>query len=130
MVAAVHLLMKTTTREDLLGALVQFTRPLARLGFPHERFAVRVTLIMELVPEMRTRLAGSVAPEPAAGGRLQRLALRGRDLYQGALRQADEDVPGLHRVNVPGACPWLHWLAPAGVGLVYLGSRQVWPELK
>ena len=67
------------------------------------------------------------ASKKAATGVLQRLALRGRDLYQGALRQADADVPGLHRESVPGACPWLHWLAPVGVALVYLGSRQVWP---
>ena len=128
MVAAVHLLMKTTSREDLLGALVQLTRPLARLGFPYERFAVRVALVMELVPEMRSRLADSPVTEVSDGGRLRRLALRGRDLYQGVIRQAEADVPGVHRVAVPGACPWLHWLLPVAVALVYLGGRRVWPS--
>lgn len=127
MVAAVHLLIRTTSRANLLGALVQLTGPLARLGFPHERFAVRVTLVMDLVPEMRGRLAESPAAATPAPGRLQAFALRGRELYQQAVRQADQDRPGLHRVEIPGPCPLPHWLVPVLVALTYWGSRQLWP---
>ena len=53
-VAAVYLLITTTPRGDLVAGLLWCGRPLRRLGVDDQRFAVRLVLALEAVPEVQT----------------------------------------------------------------------------
>ena len=53
----VHLLLATTSREELLGAIHWLARPLSRVGVSHERLAVRMTLTLEYVGSAQTLLS-------------------------------------------------------------------------
>lgn len=122
-VAAVHWVMSTTDRSELLAAVVALTRPLRWLGLNHERLAVRILLTLETVPEVRaltTRIRQAGAGE---GTRLARLAGRARQLYGAVLDQADSVEPGIREVPDTGRVPAWQWAIPLLLGLfLWLGS--------
>lgn len=118
-VGAVVWLLEGTSRERLVQGLLWLTRPLARLAFPRERFAVRLVLTLEALPQVRL-----LAAEAAAGGaqqaggprlRLRRLGDRAADLFI-RVQEAAEQAP-LEPIHLPPeASPApRHWLALAGV---------------
>jgi len=53
LVAAVNLLISSTEQDDLLSAILWCLRPLALFGIPHERLAVRISLTLEAVSQVR-----------------------------------------------------------------------------
>ncbi|WP_026289702.1 hypothetical protein [Thioalkalivibrio sulfidiphilus] len=52
-VGAVVWLLERSSRQDLIAGLLWLTCPLAWFGFPRERFAVRLTLVLETVPQVQ-----------------------------------------------------------------------------
>jgi len=48
-VIAAHLFLITTTTQEIIAALQWWLLPLTKLGFPTERFAVRVALVLDTV---------------------------------------------------------------------------------
>ncbi len=53
LVAAVNLLISSTERDDFLSAILWCLRPLSFVGLPHERLAVRITLTLDEVSQIR-----------------------------------------------------------------------------
>ncbi|ANB02626.1 CbiQ family ECF transporter T component [Ectothiorhodospira sp. BSL-9] len=120
-VGAVVWLLETTRRDDLVKGLLWLTRPLAILGFPRERFAVRLVLTLEALPRVgllarEARDHASEAPR-GLGERLQGLGERAAGLFQSVLNQAQQaPLEPIHLA--PLAAPgWRDWL---GVALVIL----------
>lgn len=60
-VLAVNLLLRTTSREQLLGAIHGLARPLALFGLSRERLALRMVLVMDAVEEVRGLVADRLA---------------------------------------------------------------------
>ncbi|MCG5495306.1 energy-coupling factor transporter transmembrane protein EcfT [Ectothiorhodospira variabilis] len=120
-VGAVVWLLETTRRDDLVKGLLWLTRPLAILGFPRERFAVRLVLTLEALPRVgllarEARDRPREAPRGVAE-RLQGLGERAAGLFQGVLHQAQQaplEPIHLAPVAAPG---WRDWL---GMALVIL----------
>lgn len=117
-VGAVHWVMTTTHRPELLGAVVALTSPLQRLGVAHERLAVRILLTLETVPQVQ-RVAAEAAREPL--GRVSRLASvshRARTLYGRILAQADSAELRAREVQMIGRVPRWQWGVPVFVALL------------
>jgi hypothetical protein len=61
LVLAVNLLLYTTGRDRLLGAVYDLARPLAPLGLSRERLALRMILAIEAIGEVRHIVADGLA---------------------------------------------------------------------
>lgn len=111
-VAAVVWLLHVTSRESLVKGLLWLTRPLAPLGLPRERFAVRLVLTLEALPQVRI-LAAAGRPDTAPQGlkaRLQGLGQRATGLFREVLEQAEKaplEPIRLDPVPPPGPGQWL-----------------------
>jgi energy-coupling factor transport system permease protein len=103
-----NLLVQASSKEDLLAGLYGLTAPLARLGFPRERFAVRAALTLDYATRLRE---GS--PEPGAeavaceGSRVSRLEARLQRRYSEAVARARSTTA--KSIDLPAP-------APAGAG--------------
>jgi hypothetical protein len=53
LVAAVNFLLSSTEQDDFLSAVLWCLRPLSIVGLPHERLAVRITLTLDEVSQIR-----------------------------------------------------------------------------
>ncbi|MFP4080512.1 MAG: CbiQ family ECF transporter T component [Ectothiorhodospira sp.] len=118
-VGAVVWLLAGTPRERMVQGLLWLTHPLCLLGFPRERFAVRLVLTLEALPRVQ-RLAGedaAAAPRGPMGlrARLGRLGDRAATLFSDVLQAAD--AAPLEPIHLPAPAPpeTRHWLALAGV---------------
>lgn len=103
-VVLVAWLLDTTSRDEQLRGLLFLTTPLARLGFPHERFAVRLALVIEAAPQLRVSLRGAGGATTAGEGRFGAIAARIGRLYA----QAVEDGRNAETMEIaiePGAAP-------------------------
>lgn len=125
MVAAVQLLLSATDRDALLAALVQWLRPLTWLGLDTARLAVRMVLVLEVVPKVHRLVSGfrSRSAEPVP---LRRdLAARAQGLYAAVLREAEAEPLEARPVPELSAVPWVQWLWP----LALLAGLLAWDRL-
>lgn len=123
-VVAVYLLLATTPRGELVGGLLWFGVPLRRLGLDDRRFAVRLVLALEAVPQVQA-LAGAALNEDAGRPRLQRLALAGGRVLQATLARAETDAE--LPIDVPDTqpVPAAHWLWPVALALLLIASARL-----
>ena len=107
-VGAVVWLLTRSTREELVAGLLWLTAPLARAGFPSERFAVRLALTLETVP----RLQPMVAEARAATGDAGHASWPGQAsaLLERVVERAREAPLSPLEIRMPGRPPWRHWL--------------------
>jgi len=121
-VAAVHLLMQKTGREQLLAALMQLLAPLSsRPG--RERIAVRIVLTMEAVSQIQPLLHGNLSGRSVMNPRLSELGHTAADIYGAVLDAADRETCGsITVVEAPRPARW-QWLIPlvlvAGIALLF-----------
>lgn len=123
-VSAVYLLLASTPRGELVGGLLWFGVPLRRLGIDDRRFAVRLVLALEAVPQVQA-LAGATLDEDAARPRLQRLALAGGRVLQATLARAEADAELPLDVPDPQPVPAVQWLWPVALALLLIASAQL-----
>lgn len=116
-VAAVYLLLVTTSRGALVGGLLWYGRPLRQIGIDDRRFAVRLVLALEAVPEVQG-LARAALESVGGRSRLQRLAVSARTVLQAVLAQA-EMQHGSIVVPDPSPVPGWQWLLPLGIALLF-----------
>ncbi len=109
-VAAVYLLLMTTPRGDLVGGLLWFGRPLRRLGMDDRRFAVRLVLALEAVPQVQG-LARTALETNTGASRMQRLGQAASRVLQAVLEQADAQH-GTIEVPDSQPVPGWQWLVP------------------
>lgn len=120
-VTAVHLLLWSTTRPDLLAGLLWFGAPLRRLGIDDRPFATRLVLALEAVPQVqdlaRTALHESQA-DAQTQGRVARLVATACRLLNAALLRAEQPAS---RIQIPDrqAVPAWQWLFPLTLLLLF-----------
>ncbi|OOG22334.1 hypothetical protein B1C78_15270 [Thioalkalivibrio denitrificans] len=107
-VGAVVWLLSRSSREELVAGLLWLTAPLARVGFPSERFAVRLALTLDTVP----RLQPMVSEARAATGGAAQASWPGRAsaLLQRVIERAREAPLSPLEIHIPGRPPWRQWL--------------------
>jgi energy-coupling factor transport system permease protein len=121
-VAAVHLLLQRTGREQLLVALMQLFAPLSsRQG--RERIAVRIVLSMEAVSQIQPLLQNALSGRSIMSGGLSGLGNAAADIYGTVLDTVDRiECGAITVVEAPRPAPW-QWLIPlvlaAGIVLLF-----------
>ncbi len=121
-VAAVHLLLQKTGREQLIAALMQLFTPLSsRQG--RERIAVRIVLSMEAVSQIQPLLHNALSGRSVLSRRLSGLGHVAADIYGAVLDAADrEKCDSITVVEAPRPALW-QWLIPlvlvAGITLLF-----------
>lgn len=120
LVLAVNLLLQTTSRDAMVGAVLWLTRPLRRIGFAHERFAVRLTLVFEAVREVQSLYAAAIPAKVEGRTPLARFGARIADLFEQTLRHADAQEPHALHVDISARPPWYQWLYPLLTALAFL----------
>jgi hypothetical protein len=119
LVLAANLLLRTTTREQIISALLWLTFPLHVFGFPHERFAVRMTLVLETVIQARGLVNAERNRAGSGKNPIARISDAMTDAYKTAVLRAEQtpcvviEVPDLVRP------PILHWLYPLAMGAMF-----------
>jgi len=116
-VGAVHLLLQTTRREQLISALMLVARPFGRDN--GERFAVRVVLVMETVSQVQPMVKAAIGrPRPGTGA-LSRLGHYARMIYEEVLERVQLTEPKTIDIPDPVAPPFHQWLIPSVLGLAF-----------
>ena len=110
-VAAVHLLLQSTPREDLLPAIMQLVRPLTSRDL-RERIAVRTLLSIEAVAQVQSLASDVLREYPVTTGNLSNLARASQLLYKNVLDRAAHSGNTLIEVRKLTAPPWWQWLIP------------------
>lgn len=115
-VAAVYLLLATTPRGALVAGLLWFGRPLRRVGIDDRRFAVRLVLALEAVPQVQDMVSAALT-DSTDGTRLQRTARAAATVLQTTLQRA-EQAPGAIDVPAPQPVPLWQWSIPGMFALL------------
>lgn len=107
-VLAAHVLLRTTSRIEIIAALQWWLNPLNYLGLATERLAIRLALVLETVEEVQT-LYTTQHHEKSPRYSLQAIGQRVAELLNHVAQRA-EHAP-LHTLEIPDALspPWLQW---------------------
>lgn len=124
-VYAVLVLLRTSTREELLQAVYGLARPLGPLGLAPERLALRLVLVMDEVEAARTALRGE-SPEIPRGGGLRGIGHYAAGLIDSAIDRAERREPEeIAFVPAPPPPVW-QWLCPLALAtLLFLVAFAV-----
>ncbi|VAW84918.1 hypothetical protein MNBD_GAMMA16-1579 [hydrothermal vent metagenome] len=112
-IAAVSLLLKTTSRTQLLTAIYSLAYPFQYLGLSRERLAIRMTLVLGLVDEssllmkdVRERVGNQTKSKVTYIGRLA------GELFWEAIQRA-EAMPSVQlEITIDNRPPLYQWLLP------------------
>lgn len=117
-VLAAHVLLRTTSRIEIIAALQWWLNPLNRLGLATERLAIRLALVLETVEEVQT-LYTTQQHEKLPRYSLQAIGQRVADLLNQVALRAEH--ASLHILEIPDiiAPPWWQW-GYVGVMLVLI----------
>lgn len=113
-VAAVHLLLQLTSRNELLPAIMQTIRPVTTEA-ARARLAVRLLLTLEAVAQVQPLVSESLKKHPLSDVRLTTLGDAARTLYNDVLERAARSGTEVIDVPAPDAPPLWQWLIPTGL---------------
>jgi len=122
LVAAVQLLLQTTSRDQLTAAIFTLAWPLRWFGLQRDRLAVRIVLILdamgrvqELVVDSRNTVAGGLKRK----GSLSRIGHTTANLFQNVIDSAEKEsceVVQLEQIQRP---PPIQWMIPVAIAASY-----------
>ena len=119
-VMAVHLLLYYCTRDELLQGIRGFLAPLAGVGVPHERIAMRITLVFDVLSDVQTIVEHQL--RQLKGRRLSRTSLGqfAVNLFEQTEAGASRHPSGEIRVSQVSYPPLWQWCLPVlVVGLLW-----------
>ncbi len=111
-VIQVNLLLQTTSREELVGAIHWLTGPLRLIGLDRDRLALRIVLILDSIDEIQILLHRQMVEFSAKGKKISRIANSVGRLFQAVVNKA-ETTP-LEQITIARQewPPFLQWLYP------------------
>ncbi|MBI5461268.1 MAG: hypothetical protein HY941_03685 [Gammaproteobacteria bacterium] len=121
-VAAVYLLLAITPRGELVAGLLWYGRPLRRLGVDATRFAVRLVLALEAVPQVQTLARTALLDTPSGASRMQRLGRAATAVFQATLARAEQSTGDI-AVPDPQPVPLWQWLLPSALTVLLIAAR-------
>jgi energy-coupling factor transport system permease protein len=123
-VAGANLLLRTTSREELLVAVYGLARPLGWCGIPRERIAVRMVLVIEALDPVRRIVTERLA---AVEGGLPDLRTAGRfasGVMRTVVQQAEAASGGTVQLSAAGAPAPQQWVYPVLLALLFLTTAR------
>jgi len=124
MVTAASLLLSVTSRDEVLGALHWMMAPLGRLGFPHERFAVRAALSLEAVTRVQSLVRAELNAGGETAGPLARIGAVAGIIFATVTGEAECADCNPIILNEPAPPPLLQWSSPLLLGALMVLSMQ------
>ena len=119
-VTAVHLLLQSTSREQLLPAIMQLIRPLTTQRM-RERIAVRTLLSIEAVTQVQSIASDVLREHPVTTRKFTNIARSSRLLYKNVLDRAALAGDTLIEVNELASPPWWQWIIPLAMsGVIFI----------
>ena len=119
-VTAVHLLLQSTSREQLLPAIMQLIRPLTTQHM-RERIAVRTLLSIEAVTQVQSIASDVLREHPVTTRKFTNIARSSRLLYKNVLDRAALAGDTLIEVNELASPPWWQWIIPLAMsGVIFI----------
>lgn len=127
-VFAVNLLLRASSREELLTAVYSLARPLAALGLSRERLALRVMLVMEALDDTRELVTRELSARPRGKTGPRGIGRVTSALLERVIARAESRPAQEVHLSVAAAPPVLQWCYPVLLGLgLYLAGRMAWP---
>ncbi|MBI5041935.1 MAG: hypothetical protein HZB57_12285 [Gammaproteobacteria bacterium] len=123
-VAAVYLLLATTPRGELVAGLLWYGRPLRRLGVDDTRFAVRLVLALEAVPQVQTLARTALMDKPQGASRMQRLGRAATVVFEATLARAEQST-GAIAVPDSQPVPLWQWSLPGVLAALLVAAATV-----
>lgn len=127
LVAGVNLLITTTEQDDFLSATMWCLRPLSLFGLDHERLAVRITLTVDAVSQIRHehRLEIKERNELQKGSRIQSIVMSANHLFTSAISFAESAHVREIILPVESRPPLQQWLIPVALIILFTVIRNV-----
>ncbi len=120
----VVLLLQTTTRGELIGAIRWLAAPLRLLGVDNSRLALRMTLILDSVDEIQPLLRRQMEGFSRSGNRLSRMGDSLATLFQTVIARAESMPQQRIAVATLYGPPLQQWLYPFALTLMFgMASR-------
>jgi hypothetical protein len=141
LVAAVNFLISSTEQDDFLSAILWCLWPLSFVGLPHKRLAVRITLTLEEVSQIRkqhlyegrskpqeNKTSNTVSNVRKAEPKLLAIASTANRLFQSVIHAAETSP--VREISLPeeSAPPVYQWLVPVLLAILFTAVKIV--ELK
>jgi energy-coupling factor transport system permease protein len=125
-VLAVGVLIRTLTREQLLSGILWLLRPVAALGLPYERLAVRLALTLEYVHQVQDIYSGAIGADNSSQTttlrqRLSQISQRACLIFENVLQKAQQSAQSEILLVSSGRPPFWQWLYP----LLLIGGFQL-----
>jgi len=110
MVLAAHLLLTTTSTQEMIAALQWWLRPFAKIGFSTDQLAVRLALVLDTVQAVQSCYIDTSTT--ATKNPLKKISDKVARLFAQVLIQA-ERTP-LRTLEIPQLTnpPWWQWIYP------------------
>lgn len=125
LVFAVNWVLGSTEQDAFLSAILWCLQPLAVLGFPHQRLAVRISLTLEAVRGIRTNINNSAVNGYSEGGsRLSAITKRSQQLVNSVIEHAA--TTSLREIPIPQQSrpPLLQWAIPVLLITLFLALKR------
>jgi energy-coupling factor transporter transmembrane protein EcfT len=125
LILAVNLLLQTTQRDALLGALLWALRPLRRVGLDHERFAVRMTLALNAVPRVQAMIPRAQSRPGTLRERAAALGAGIGALFARVMDDADRQPLDAIELVPPARVGLVQWLLPVALIALFALARAI-----
>lgn len=127
-VFAVNLLLRSSSRDELLAAVYGLARPLAACGLSRERLALRMVLVMEALDGTRALVKGRLAERPRGVPGLRAIGRFVSELLREVIARAEQRPGEGISLMLGGPPPALQWSYPVLLGLLlFAAGRAAWP---
>lgn len=121
LVIAVNLLIAGTEQEEFLSAVLWCLRPLSIFGLSHERIAIRITLTLDTVSQVRKKFQedSSTINVETEASKLNAISGKASRLFESAISSAESE--SLREITVPEETspPVQQWLIPLGLVVLF-----------
>jgi energy-coupling factor transport system permease protein len=127
-VFAVNLLLRSSSREELLTAIYSLAYPLTLFGLSHERLALRVILVMEALDQTRERVTQALSTRPQGKISPRGIGLFMSTLLSSVIAHAETRPRQEFHLSFEASPPVLQWCYPVLLSLtLYAAGRLVLP---
>jgi len=134
-ILAVNYFVSTIARNKLVGAIVWLLYPLNWIGVDHKRIALRIALVLELIPrvqnivlDIKQQYTVNKSTDDITNGdrrrnvvivRLASASLLVEQLFQRVVDEAVKMPPERIAISVASRPPALQWILPIGIVMMF-----------
>lgn len=111
-VSAVHWLLWVTSREQLVAAIYWLAAPLALIGISRERIAVRMALVLELVPTVQDVVREQLVQHIPSKHDIRGYAAALVEVVSAVVIRAEQSPMSEVEIDISDTPPYAQWLWP------------------